>query len=577
MRNYLRRYVQNAQPGAIGGTQTRTYIYDGLSRLTSESNPESGTTTYTYDSFPAGGCGWTSQPGNLMLTTNGDGSQVCYVHDGLYRLIRTGTSQRPNSCRSLVYDSVSNQNVQPQPSGSTLSNLAGRLVEAETDNCTVWPPTSASMISDEWFSYDADGRPTVLYESIQNGGGFYHATATYWANGALETLGLFNSSGASLIPTMSYGLDGEGRPTTVSASSGQNPVTGVTYTTSGTSEPIGSLTQIALGSGDSDTYQYDTKTGRMTQYSFNVDGQSAVGNLTWNPNGTLGQLGITDPFNSQDNQTCTYSYDALARIGGTSCGSIWAQSFSYDAFGNISKSGSISWLPNYTNTTNQYQSGWNGVSYDGRGDLLNDTFNTYTWDAYGDLTSVNSATITYDALGRMVGNHNGTSQFVYPPAGGPILSSVSGQSVGTAIIPLPGGAFAVYTSSGLVQYNHADWLGSARLFSNPGRGPIPAMAYAPFGEGYTTVSDEYVQFTSNGNSWTISDGNNLTGSLDDFMFRRYNPTQGTQITTRWSQPGTAARNLQRHKSHCSTTVVRTRTGSNSCFLPDNKSGSILGN
>ena len=200
----------------------------------------------------------------------------------------------------------------------------------------------------------------------------------------------------------------------------------------------------------------------------------------------MAQLGISDPFNTQDNQTCAYSYDGLARIGGASCGSVWAQTFSYDAFGNISKSGSISWLPNYNNAANQYQSGWNGVSYDGRGDLLNDTFNTYTWDAYGDLTSVNGATITYDALGRMVGNHNGTSQFVYSPAGRPILSSMSGQSVGTAIVPLPGGAFAVYTSSGLVQYNHADWLGSARLFSNPGRGAIPAMAYAPFGEGYTS-------------------------------------------------------------------------------------------
>jgi hypothetical protein len=26
--------AQNAQPGAIGGLQSRTYVYDGLSRLT---------------------------------------------------------------------------------------------------------------------------------------------------------------------------------------------------------------------------------------------------------------------------------------------------------------------------------------------------------------------------------------------------------------------------------------------------------------------------------------------------------------------------------------------------------------
>jgi RHS repeat-associated protein len=99
------------------------------------------------------------------------------------------------------------------------------------------------------------------------------------------------------------------------------------------------------------------------------------------------------------------------------------------------------------------------------------------------------------------------------------------------IVPLPGGAFAVYADSGLLQYNHADWLGSARLFSTPSRGAVPAMAYAPFGEGYTSVADGYVQFTGAGNEWTVADGNNLTGSLVDFMFRRYNPTQG-----RWISP-----------------------------------------
>jgi hypothetical protein len=122
----------------------------------------------------------------------------------------------------------------------------------------------------------------------------------------------------------------------------------------------------------------------MTQYSFNVNSQSETGTLTWNANGTLGQLAITDPFYSADNQTCTNTYDALARISSNSCTSSgWAQTFSYDAFGNISKSGSISWQPNYNNVADQYQSGWQGISgkvaYDASGNLLNDTFNTYTW------------------------------------------------------------------------------------------------------------------------------------------------------------------------------------------------------
>jgi RHS repeat-associated protein len=405
-------------------------------------------------------------------------------------------------------------------------NLVGRLVEVETD--------SASMITDEWFSYDADGRPTDLYESTPHSGGYYHSSASYWANGGLDTLGLFSSAGSSLIPLQTYGADGEGRPSSVTAASGQNPVSSVTYTASGTTEPIGSLTNVTFGSLDSDSFQYNPSTGRMTKYTLSVNGQSEVGTLSWNANGTLGQLAITDPFNTQNNQTCTNTYDDLARISGNSCGSTWAQTFSYDPFGNISKSGSISWQPTYsTSSNNQYLSGWNGVSYDADGNLLNDTFNTYTWNVSGLLASVNTAAVTYDALGRMVENQSGAYEYIYSPFGGPILASVVGQNPGSAIIPLPGGAVAVYNGLTLAQYNHADWLGSARLFSSASRSAIPAMAYAPFGEGYAG-GQAWVQFTSAGFSWTLFDSENQTGSLQDFMFRRYNPTQG-----RWISPDPA--------------------------------------
>lgn len=56
----------------------------------------------------------------------------------------------------------------------------------------------------------------------------------------------------------------------VTASTGTNLVTGVTYTNSGTTQPIGSLTQVTLGSADNDTFDYDRNTGRLTQYKFNI-------------------------------------------------------------------------------------------------------------------------------------------------------------------------------------------------------------------------------------------------------------------------------------------------------------------
>lgn len=157
---------------------------------------------------------------------------------------------------------------------------------------------------------------------------------TYWAHGAPSQL-----SGITGLPTIFYGgtigstvgLDGEGRVTQVTASGTgqQNPVTGVTYNTA--SLPTQVTFGSASGSGDSDIFAYDSNTLRMTQFKFNVgtQSQSLTGALTWNANSTLGQLAITDQFNSADTQTCSYSHDDLIRIATANCGTAANQTFSY--------------------------------------------------------------------------------------------------------------------------------------------------------------------------------------------------------------------------------------------------------
>ncbi len=213
--------------------------------------------------------------------------------------------------------------------------------------------------------------------------------------------------------TYTYGVDGEGRPYSVSQGT-SNVVTGTTYNAA--SQPL----TVSLKLGDSDNYGYDPNTGRMTNFTFTVGStpKSMVGGLNWNPNGTLGSLAITDGFNSSGTQTCSYGtstvagYDDLGRLASVNCGSIWSQTFSYDPFGNITKSGSVSWMPGYNQATNRYTLG--GTSYDSNGNLLNDSFHSYLWDADNHpstITSPNSNTtcgatgvtcLTYDALDRMV-------------------------------------------------------------------------------------------------------------------------------------------------------------------------------
>ena len=51
----------------------------------------------------------------------------------------------------------------------------------------------------------------------------------------------------------------------------------------------------------------------MTQWQSTAGSNTQTGSLTWNANGTLQQLGITDNFNQSNAQTCSYGYDDLAR------------------------------------------------------------------------------------------------------------------------------------------------------------------------------------------------------------------------------------------------------------------------
>jgi RHS repeat-associated protein len=498
--------AQNAQPN--GTSQTRAYSYDGLNRLTSETNPESGTSVYTYDTDS--GCG--TYHGDLVKRVDAVGNTTCFAYDALHRQLSATYSgpyaaNTPN--RFLVYDSATVNGIQ-------MANAKARLVEAYT--CIA--PCS-SKITDEGFSYSTRGEVSDFYQSTPHSGGYYHINQTYWPHGAPSQLSQLVG-----LPTISYGgtvgLDGEGRITQVTASSGQNPVTGVTYNNA--SQPV----QVSLGSGDSDMFVYDLNTFRMTQYQFNVNGQSDIGALTWNANSTLQRLAITDPYDSSDNQTCSYLHDDLTRLQSVDCGTAWSQTFNYDPFGNITKSGSSIFQPNYSASTNRMTSLPGGLTptYDSNGNVTNDFLNTYTWDANSRPVIIDAVGITYDAFGRMVEqNRSGTYTEIAYATSGQKVALMSGQTLQKAFVPLPSGSTAVYNGSGLAYYRHSDWLGSARLTTTPSRTVSGDVAYAPFGEAYAQSGTIDFSFTGQ-NEDTAS-------TAFDFSAREY------AVQGRWPSPDPA--------------------------------------
>jgi RHS repeat-associated protein len=496
---------QNAQ----GTAQTRSYTYDGLSRITQEVNPEAGTTTYVFDLTGSSACGGSySSPGDLVRKADANGNNICYYYDALHRVTDVGPSG-PNAtqCKRFRYDNSTGV-LGSIPSGVSVANPYGRLVEAETDTCA-WPITTSSIITDEWFSYTARGEAADVYEKTPNSGGYYHVSQTYWENGGPKQL----SSSLSGLATITYNPDGEGRVYSVTASSGVSPVHDTTYNYASlpTAANFGTTTS---GVYDSDAFTYDSSTNRMSQFSHSVNGQSYTGALTWNLNGSLSSQQITDQIHTAS----------------VNCGTIWGQNFSFDVFGNISISvptgySGRAFQPTYTASTNHYAIIPGATpSYDNNGNVLNDGSHGYVWNEDNQIDNIDSSTETlkYDALGRMVEQNRSGSyqQIVYGPNGNK-LALMNGSTLVRANVPLPGGAQAIYTSSGLDRYSHADWLGSSRVISTPSRTVTTDIAYAPYGEGYGTGSEVY--FTGQ--------SNDSASDLYDFLFREHSRTQG-----RWISP-----------------------------------------
>jgi len=540
---WLTQVQQNAQPGS-SGVQTRTVTYDGLGRKLSETIPEwsagtgaAGTTTYSYDS--ASSCTGT-YTGDLVKTVDNMGNTTCFTYDKLHRPtssdVVSGTYATVTPLTYAVYDAATY-------SGTAMSNAKGALAEAYTCSTSA----CSSKLTDTYFSASpvtsgtmSGGVLAQMWESTPHSSGYFLTQDTYFPNGAVGAISA-SLGGLSIgIPALTFGLDGEGRP--YSATDGTHSLSLVTATGYNAASLPTSITYGNLITGsanDVDSFSYDPNTFRPTNLTYSINPTTSpytvTSALTWNANSSLQRLVYTDGNDSTKNQTCTYSADDLSRISSVNCSAAWAQTFAYDAFGNINKSGSSPYNAAYNTHTNQVSSMSPLPTYDANGNQKTSTPATLTWNALAQPITVNSTSATYDAMGRMVEKAVGSTytQFVYRPSGAQ-LAVYSGSLV-KATIPLPGGSTAVYNSTGVNFIRHKDWLGSSRLATTWSHTVYSKVAYAPFGETYNETG------TAPDRSFTGQDQDLVTNPLGtgvyDFLFRKYDPSAG-----RWLSPDPAGWN-----------------------------------
>jgi len=475
-------YTSSAGSQTVTSTrasQSRSSVEDGSGRTTQVVTPEGGTWNYYYDSYSSCPTGYSGASGQLTAVKDPNGNLLCYSYDALNRV--TGVNANGTTCRHFYYDNSLGYSGSIPSGVTTPAYPNGRMVEAATDACS-----SGTLITDEWFSYDKDGRLLNSWELTPNSTQYYKAGMTY-TGPSLTAVNFLSPS----LSAFTYDLDGEGRWNGMLVGSATD-VAGVTYNAAG--QP----TKISIGSGtDYDGYAYDPNTMNMTGWTFQVNSAQETATITPNPNNTIKSVAITDGFNANGTITCSYNtglvtgtgYDDLGRLIGHSCtgiGGTWSQSFAYDQYDNITKTGSglPSWNPGYSATTNHYTC--TGCTTGSNGNVTNDGTNAYTWNAFSKMASVNMSgsgcstsgdCIVYDAFGRAVEFDNGSTktEIWYSPIGKHYLN---GTTPLYGYEAAPGGG-TIFGST----YMHKDWIGNARVISSITASTITTdRAFAPYGE-----------------------------------------------------------------------------------------------
>lgn len=328
---------------------TTFYTYDALDNLISQDSPDTGITTYTYD-----------EAGNRLTQTDARGITVAYSYDALNRLV---SESYPDS--SLNVDYVYDENATGQHGIGRLT----RIVDASGET-----------------QYHYDARGNVIEKTVTLGSASY--TLTYSYNAADALTAMTYPDGRQLH----FSYDVAGRITQVTTTdvlgNTENVVSNVQYA------PFGPMTAQTFGNGlnlvqtlDED---YRTDTLNTTTVSDRLYGYDLNSNITQINDAVVG-----------DNQAFSYdNVDRLITADATSFGDI---DYTYDA--NHNRTQKTQTLNALTESVSyQYESSSNQLS-----SVTDALMANYTYDAMGNITSNGQLSFSYNDAGRLSEVYQGST------------------------------------------------------------------------------------------------------------------------------------------------------------------------
>jgi len=470
--DFLNHLTQVSMPRP-NGTQNRTFVYDSNQRLQSETHPESGTKTYTYNA-----------DGTLASRTDAKGQVAKYIYDPYQRMVMiqhfTNSSAPENLCDRLTiaYDAGTNGWGRPysytmgdsscgQPWSYVYGYTPGGQIAKKTLNVVV---SGASTALAAGYTYDNEGKMTsVAYPNPSTG---QPSTVPY-----------------------AYTFDAMDRPTGLGING--NPI--VQSAQYGPSDEL-LYWQWGMNAGSySETRHYNSLL-QLTEQSFGAGFYDLK--YVYSANQNNGK--ILQQLETVSGETTNYTYDSLNRLVTASTGA-WGQSFTYDGFGNLTDknvtAGSAPTLHALVNpATNQIST----AAYDLNGNLLYFQAGTsYAYDQENRLT----AFITATTEGYSYGPDNeriwrrkldGTQEVYFYGATGERLATY--QPGGPTLVEVGRNMYFAGRPVSLAGYQNqyqpyvgADRLGTVR-WSGDYQYHTTKFSYYPYGEEYTTTPQEREKF-----------------------------------------------------------------------------------
>ena len=427
------------------GSQIRTFVSDWLGRPIYASEPERGSTSYSYGANAVGATASrvrarANQTGSATTTTTSQ-------YDLLNRLLSLNYDDNLTPTRTYIYDQTHPFGDPNSPTSLGASN--GRLTRELV---------SAGNGTGEIFGYDPMGRISVVGECRPSTCGSSADVMNYTYDQAGNML--TSSDGNGVVSSYQYTRANELKSLTSSLNGGQN-LSNLLSVQAQNQSPFGPL-NMQFGNGLSAVNSYDAM-GRMNgrwvcanSTSPGCSSGSLVDGSTVSWQGNRATGGMDAYLNSGS----TYGYDDLNRLTSAVVNGT-ATTYSYDRYGNrVSQTPGPNVVPLAGN--NQLS----GFSYDAAGNLMQDAAgNQYVYDAEGNVLSINNGAIqfTYDAFNQRVRVDQGGSNYEYDfDASGRRVSIWQGNNHIQGQYYANGVGVGFYTSAGTF-LQHKDWLGTERI------------------------------------------------------------------------------------------------------------------